>query len=392
MFKKKAILLSVVLMMIPSAGYSQLFNNYLEDIYVPTGNDFGSAGPYPTDNDGIECLFSNPAAFRANDSGFTFADLTIQLEGQILNLISLLSVGINEGDFSSLLSSSTTAEIFNDLYAGVTVTGPLCLGYVKNGFGFGVFNTTKAVFEEIDSLSLGVSLCENIYLASGYAFRIPFSKDEAHALDIGFMGKVGVLGEVNLEQSLFELPSLSTELDSTILLLSPFDLTAVLGVDVGVMYHCCDFFTAAISFQDCFSPGVTFSYETGINGLFSSDAPNISLGIIPFKLNTGVEYSPDVSSTRNIISALTVKLAYDDIFEFVYSSEITNWLLHIKTGIEITLLEVLELRAGIYEGLFHMGVGIDLTFFKIDVALFGREVSSQPDGNPVYNMIIGLKF
>ena len=48
----------------------------------------------------------------------------------------------------------------------------------------------------------------------------------------------------------------------------------------------------------------------------------------------------EVITIQEWISDFRFMLAYDDILDFVlYPTEAENWLLHLKTGLEITMLE-----------------------------------------------------
>ena len=86
-------------------------------------------------------------------------------------------------------------------------------------------------------------------------------------------------------------------------------------------------------------------------------------------------------------------VAYDDILDFwLYPSEAEHWLLHMKTGIEITMLEILDVRVGLADGLLNAGFGLDLQIFELNAAMFGTELSSQPGTKPVYNLAVGFKF
>ena len=70
----------------------------------------------------------------------------------------------------------------------------------------------------------------------------------------------------------------------------------------------------------------------------------------------------------------------------------TNPVLHIGVGLELTLLEILSLRGGFYDGYFSAGLGINMSFMKLNAAMFGRELSSEPGVNPAYNLAVGLEF
>jgi hypothetical protein len=93
------------------------------------------------------------------------------------------------------------------------------------------------------------------------------------------------------------------------------------------------------------------------------------------------------------IDGFTILADYNDIFDFlIYPPGARHPLLHIGLGIEITLLEVVKLRAGFYQLLPSGGISLDLSFFTIDVAVFGRELSAKPWTTPVYGYMAGIRF
>ena len=84
---------------------------------------------------------------------------------------------------------------------------------------------------------------------------------------------------------------------------------------------------------------------------------------------------------------------YHDMFDFlIYPPASTHPLLHIGVGCELQLLEIVYLRAGFYQCLPSAGLGIDLSLFTLNMAIFGRELSREPGGYPIYGYMIGLEF
>ena len=61
-------------------------------------------------------------------------------------------------------------------------------------------------------------------------------------------------------------------------------------------------------------------------------------------------------------------------------------------GLQFKLLDIVSLRAGYYQCLPSVGLGLDLTLFKLNLAYFGRELSNEPGGYPVGCYTAGLEF
>jgi hypothetical protein len=60
--------------------------------------------------------------------------------------------------------------------------------------------------------------------------------------------------------------------------------------------------------------------------------------------------------------------------------------------VEVVMLQILALRAGFNEGYFSAGLGLNLTFFSLNLTMFGSELSTEPGLRPVYNLLLGLEF
>jgi len=368
---------------------------YADDVYFITGVDSGLGGPYPTDNDGLESIFANPAAFKSAEEQLSISNFTLQLKGPIFDIATLVIGSVSGGgDIASILSSPSTLTILSDLYAGFTMTGPIYFGYIGEGFGFGLFNSTDFLLQGKGSLSLSMELSEQVFLAGGYAFRIPITQDEKHVIDLGVMLKGGVQGDVVIEKSFLELPTMLASIGPDLLLGEPFEFSTVIGLDAGIIYNWDNFLSAGLSCQDAFSPTVKYTYSTGINGFLASDTPDAANGVIPLKLNAGVEVNPQFPLIEQYVTNIRVMAGYDDVLDFLlYPSEASNPLLHIKAGLEITMLEILDVRVGLAEGLLNAGFGLDLQVFRLNAAMFGSERSGQPGiTTPVYNLVVGFSF
>ena len=388
-------ILSAFFLLLLCVGLYAVPDYYAEDVYITTGVDSGLGGPYPTDNEGLESIFANPAGFKSAEEDLVISDFTLQLKGPIFDITNLVvSTLVGGGDMTSILSSPSTLAILSDLYAGFTMTGPIYFGYVGDGFGFGLFNSTDFLMQTSGPISLAITLEEQLLLAGGYSFRIPLSTDEEHALDIGVMLKGGVIGNVAIEKSFLELPTLFENIGIDLIMDEPFDLSTFIGVDAGIQYLWEGLGSVGISVQDCFSPTVRYSYETGLTGFMESTEPTTtSNGLIPLKVNAGFELNPQIALIQQWITNFRFMAAYDDIFDFLlYPTESEHWLLHIKTGLELTMLEILDLRVGLADGLLNAGFGLDLQIFELNAAMFGTEQASQPGTRPVYNLVIGFKF
>ena len=70
-------------------------------------------------------------------------------------------------------------------------------------------------------------------------------------------------------------------------------------------------------------------------------------------------------------------------------------------GVPFDVFEVLhgahpQFHRGIFIGSrasgLAAGLGIDLTFLRLNLAMFGQELSTEPGLAPTYNVILGVEF
>ncbi len=336
-------------------------------------------GPHTTMNDGFSCLLNNPAGFRSAKPEISVAQLSLGLKGPIFDMANLV-VDDNLSDIPSLLKG---------IYTGIDLLGPLSFGYIGNGLGFGIYGNTISTVSSVDPLTLEIKLGEEVVICGGYALRLPLGEETYHSLDFGMLLKGSFKGLVDFEESAVNI----TDVSSSTILDAPFDLITGIGFDIGLRYTYKDIFAAGLVGRDPFSPTLHTEYSS-LRSFSSGDASTgTSYGIVPFALDAGVMYSPRLPDTNLFVSRVRFYADYYDILDFwLYPSLATNPLLHIGLGSDVTILEILNLRVGFYQGLFSAGFGLNLHYFVLDAAMFGTELSTEPGLHPVYNIQLGISF
>ena len=102
---------------------------------------------------------------------------------------------------------------------------------------------------------------------------------------------------------------------------------------------------------------------------------------------------PQWAFLADYLSSPKFMLDYSDIFDFwTHPDTASNPILHVGLGVEVTLLDILALRAGFGDGYFSAGVGIDLSVMQFGLTMYGRELSSQPGLQPNYNLLLSTVF
>jgi hypothetical protein len=69
-----------------------------------------------------------------------------------------------------------------------------------------------------------------------------------------------------------------------------------------------------------------------------------------------------------------------------------NPLLNVGLGVEIEMLHAFSLRLGIGDALPCLGLGLDLSFMTLDLAIHGKELGLDPGVQSTYALDIGLLF
>jgi len=341
--------------------------------------DAALGGRHAALSDSFSSLMNNPAGFYSAPEEVSIAELTIGLKGPMFSLADV----IISGELSDL------SELINGIYAGADLLGPLSFGYIGEGLGLGVYNQASLRMWSSNSITANVSAWDDIVLTGGYGYRLPFSGD-VHALDAGILLKGGFRGMVDGGVSVIDI----MDLDASTLLDEPFAFTSFIGIDLGLRYSMNETFAVGIVGRDVYTPTLTTEYAD-YNDFIDGVTPvnQDQYDTMQFKLDAGILYRPAADLSRYAISDIKILLDYKDAVDFlVYPLLSVNPVLHIALGAEITVLEILDVRLGLSEGLFAAGLGLDLNYFILNASMFGTERSTEPGLAPVYNLQLGLEF
>jgi hypothetical protein len=333
-------------------------------------------------------LFQVPFSAREAALGGNHAAQADDVSTLISNVAGLRSAGpdlqigaVNLSYYGKPSNPAITDSTF-DLF------GPLSIAYVGNGLGFGFFsdmNLTTSTSGPYPSI-----VTENLVFIAGYAFRIPLA-DPQSTLDLGFSVPVFLAARSYSSKSIGSLLSSSiTPVD--FIINEPFTLAAGISAELGILYSWNNTFSVGIAGRNyAITSGLSYSklsaYQAGSPPNKSSATP------IPMDISFGVRWNPPIKMLVRSIDGFCIMADYNDIFDFViYPPAARNPLLHFGLGTEITLLKIVKLRAGIYQLLPSTGLSLDLSFFALDIAVFGRERSTQPWTDYVYGFMAGIRF
>jgi hypothetical protein len=267
--------------------------------------------------------------------------------------------------------------------AGFDMGGPVSLGWVGRGLGLGIFNRTKTDIV-LSGTKLRPKVSEDILLVGGYSFRL--INQTNHVFDAGFVGKGFFRGTMSLDTSLFNIMDIMQDPFN-----HPITTYLGLGLDLGLRYTFAGALSAALVCYDVYSPALATnydSYDDFINGI----NPGIpAYTTVARRLALGFAYKIKSPFLDRYISGLSVMADYKDFLDLL-SLIPRNPILNVGIGVELVVLNVLSLRLGIADALPAAGFGIDLSYFKLDCAIHGKELGLDPGLQPVYALDIGLLF
>jgi hypothetical protein len=342
--------------------------------------------------DDISVLFVNPAGFRSVQPQFAVAELSANLSGPVFSIADLVLRITGGANPLSLLADSSVQSLLTSLYASAIVNGPLSFGYVGDGLGFGFFNSSRLTFSTRGTVpAMAASLGENVEFVGGYAFRIPLPDAWKSSLDLGISVKAMANGGIALSESILGIFSLLASPGVNILLSQPFVLDVGFGVDAGLLYSWSSILSVGLVGRNLYAPVVRNTYAS-LTGFTSGATPTLGYGLAPIDLSAGVLFTPPLGALAAYLSDLKIALDYSDILDFLtHPATASNPVLHVGLGVEVVMLDILSLRAGFGDGYFSAGLGLNLTVFRLNLTMYGSELSTEPGLRPAYNLLVGFE-
>jgi hypothetical protein len=365
-----------------------------EPMRFPSARTDALGGLHAALADDFSVLQSNPAGLRSAGPQFSVAELTTDLNGPIFSIADLFLRIVQGGNPTSLLQDPDVQKLLTSLDAGITINGPLALGYIGEGLGFGFFNSSGADFTTEGTVpTVTTDLKEDLMFVAGYGFRIPLPENLNSTLDLGFSLKTFTRAHIEWSESILSFFSAITSPSLSYFLNQPFDLDVGFGMDAGALYSWNNLISVGLAARDLYSPVLRNYYQSGVSGFTSGATPVVTYGIVPLDVALGILYTPRLGFLESYMSNLKLMLDYGDIFDFwTHPATASNPLLHFGLGAEVTLLDVLAVRAGFGDGYFSAGLGMNLTAFHLDLTMFGRELSTEPGLRPSFNLIVSTLF
>jgi hypothetical protein len=358
----------------------------VDPFVLPSARMAALGGPHAASVAGLDAMFENPAGFASETTELGVSSLVFNPAGPIFDII-----GMVVGGEDPLAGLSTLFDDNGRLYVQADILGPLAFGYVGKGLGFGLYNRSVVTLNASSLLTVAYSVSEEVMLMGGYAYR--FRIGDRQVLDAGIMPKGFVRASIGDISSLSDVIDLASS-PASLLSGSEFTMVSGLGFDAGVRWSLDDTLAVGLVAHDAFSPAMVTTYTSFTD--FTADPQTAKVGdsayaIVKPNLVFGIEYNVPFAVLEMLGAELVVLADYVDILDLLAVIP-RNPILNLGLGVELQLLDILSLRAGIKDALPAAGFGMDLAAFKFSLAMFGRELGIEPGARPVFNLLVALDF
>jgi hypothetical protein len=364
-----------------------------DTVYIPSPRLSAMGGTHAALSDDLATFYSNPAGFRTAEPKLQAAELGFRLRGPAFTITNLIVEGSQE-DIEDVLTDPEVTRLFSTLYTDLALIGPLSYGYIGDGLGFLISNNNGLSMESEGTSTISLSLYQRLVLAGGFALNIPFERGVESGLDVGFLLKGFFTGRSRFSSTILSLPDTISSLGPDSLTDEPFDLVTGMGIDLGVRYTPVAPLTLGLTVQNMLSPAVVNQY-TSLQAFLDNEPPiDRERAKIPQNVSFGLMYRPDLGpSLSRHIHDFKLLFDYRDILDFwVAPRQAENIVLKFSLGTEVTLLRILDFRAGFAQGLPAAGLGIDFGAMEFDLSTYGQELASEPGFRSVYNVALGVRF
>jgi len=339
----------------------------------------GYAGDHSALEAGFDTLTTNPAALAYVTKEWSFSRIATRVSGPLFDIPSIIQSNDVVTGLLDLVAKN------KGIYFGANITGPLAFGKVDKNFGFGVFNRTLTSADIPSLTSASLVAGEEFLLTGGYGITLYEKENQSIAAGVQLKGffqtflmekgtSLSVLGALTN----FQINNLPTALSTGF------------GLDAGFMYRNGPF-NAGLTCKDLYTPVFTTQYSTFSSFTAGSSGTSIKADRLDPYLSAGIEYSFPIPDTWISITGWKAMADYRDILD-LFKPIYRNPILNATIGTEVVFLDVISLRAGINETYLSTGIGLDLTLFQIDLAMYGSELGIDPGKRPLLNMDLSLSF
>ncbi|MGN0739272.1 MAG: hypothetical protein ACI4LX_03785 [Treponema sp.] len=372
---KKFLVLSGALIFFSAMTFAGEFKPSLHT--SPSVRQQGFGGFYSTDLDNFYGIYANPAILGLHKKHSLFPSIDVRAAGLLKDSMNIINAVSNK-DMEKL---GKIIKDNNGIQLGLDVAPLLSFGHISDwGFGW-AFNTQMFVNASVPSVTLSdVNAGVESVLRAGYGFSL--INTENHCLSIGATAKGFVQVASSYNGSILDfLDKVLSDFNQL-----PAYFTAGFGFDVGAVYTLANALSVSVVWEDAFTEAFISS---GTFGNFSTAMDKTK--ILDSKLAVGAAFSFPVGWSNGFISSLKVMADYRNIFT-MFKTFGRNPILELSCGAELVLGKIFSFRFGMSEMYPAVGVGIGLGAFKLDFAMYGKELGLEPGSSPCLNSSLFIGF
>lgn len=338
---------------------------------IYTSREVALTDNYVADYSTYFSVWANPANAGITGDKFLLPFLSFDMYSDFKKSLPLVlsAFDATEDIINEYINQNDTAPL------NMNVTGPLCIGAVKNNFFWGIFNNTYTS-TDVKTVDEGiVTGGEQTVFTTGYAYPIKLPLKTVISLGLSAKGFIDIQGlsENQPAKGLIALSKLNFEE-------IPLFTTFGFGFDVGLTISLFDIFTVSASWNNFFAGAYTKKYDN-LTDLKSFTKKYDTLATMPLEDNLILGAAlklPLENITKGLISKFNAYVNYSD-FLLIFDKEvqIENYMDYLTFGTELELLNTICLRAGLNSEHLAFGVGLKMGVIKMDVGLYSKAWGMQ---------------
>lgn len=332
------------------------------------------ACPAPEDS-----AFFNPAWLATEDERATLIRLQGGANPDGLALL-LGQTGKEIKNFSSLpagtLSESDFLDSMSDFKAAYQTSGPLFLSYKGEGFGIGLYSSSRGDFRVRGAVLPTVQLEHDFDIGAIAGLALPITLDRERGLQLLLGGTIKYL--VRIRHLADEVPlTKASHLVNPFAFAGDFRIGQAIGSDLGISWRS-PHFSVGVVWYNWFGTALSW---TEYSGDFKAKDTELEDTHIPPMIGAGVAWTPPHLFRLPSWLFSNTQIAID-VRGFLEEEDSFFKMLHI--GFESTFLHFATIRLGINAGYPSCGLGF-LLFgtLNLEYALTTEERGRLPGQNPL---------
>jgi hypothetical protein len=341
-------------------------------------NVMGQGGAATATASGWDSFFTNPAGFSREGGTFTVLEASAWMYARpdrALAIAQQIVGGATMVDLLPLMSGEITS-------GGFGIGASAGIGYAAKGLGLGMVIVTDSYFWGPTMLGMGGDVTATVGFMGGMSFPL-----QAGPMLIHVGGTLRPMVRIHTLLPNADAIAMFTALQAgDSLMVAMGSASAVYGVgvalDVGAIAEL-GWFTFGLSIRDV--GGTVFNYSIDdfatLAAVFGSELrlpPGSAVTdryVIPMDVSLGVSFHPVFGKFNKILDP-TIHVDLTDMINVIggaISGDNSAWNM-VHLGAELRLLRVLNAWAGLNQGYFTFGAGLDLFVIEINASMFTREL------------------